>query len=257
MMQKVYESSTAPEAHMIKILLESNGIHSRVDGEHLQSGVGTLQAIGIVRLMVEDSDFIAASEIIDQWESEQSKKSSVNNSPRSKPIALKAFLAGVLVASGFLYWIYNTPVTVDGIDYNADGILDDKWEFKNNRIRKSTHDRNLDGEVDTIFSYGMSGIIHSGEIDHNFDGTFETKQKYRKGNLESEQSDINQNGIIEFRTLFKYGFIDKIEFIDEDTGKVRKRQFYKMGRLESAEFDSNGDGDLDSKFIYDIYEEKI
>jgi hypothetical protein len=253
-MQKVYESSTAPESHMIKILLESENIPSRIDGEHLQSGVGTLQAIGIIRVMVEDSDFIVASEIIDKWESEQSSKSA-EATPKSKPIGLIGFLFGATIASGVLYWVYNSPVTVDGIDYNADGILEERWVFKSNRISKSTHDRNFDGEIDQIFHYGTSGIINSGEIDYDFDGFFETKQRYRKGNINIEESDINQNRIIEYRMIYKFGQLDSIEFIDEDTKKIRKRQFYKTGRLVSAEFDSNGDGSMETKYNYDIYEE--
>lgn len=252
-MQKVYESSTAPEAHIVKIFLESKGIQSRVDGEHLQSGAGGLQAIGIVRVMVADSDFITASEALEQWESER-ETSPVKAIPKSKPQGLIGFISGVIIASGVLYWMYNYPVTVDGIDFNDDGKLDEVWEFKNNRISKSSRDSNLDGEVDQIY-YFSSGSIQSGEVDLNFDGTFETQVSYRRGNIVKQETDVNQNGVVDYRMLFKNGQIDTIEFIDEDSDEVRKRQFYKMGKLVSAEFDADGNGSLEKKYQYDIYEE--
>ena len=253
-MQKVYESSTAPEAHIVKILLESKGIQPRIDGEHLPSGAGTLPAINLVRVLVEDEDYIAASEVIDEWES-NGKDEAKEASPKEKPKGLIGFLVGATFASAAAFWIYNSPVTVEGIDYNADGQLDERWTYKNNRISESTYDRNLDGRVDQRYYFGTTGIIRSGEIDNDFDGVFETKQNYYKGNIASEESDTNQNGIVEYRMLFKHGLIDSIEIIDEKTGKVRKLQYYVSGRLVSAEFDSNGDGVLDTKYKYDAYEE--
>ena len=253
-MQKVYESSTAPEAHMVKILLESKGIQPRLDGEHLPSGAGTLPAINLVRVLVDDEDYIAASEVIDEWESSRNHAAK-EHGPKAKPKGLIGFLLGATLASAAVSWIYNSPATVDGIDYNADGQLDETWTYKNNRLSETTHDRNLDGIVDQKYYFGTSGIIKSAEIDYNFDGTFETKQSYQKGNIVSEVSDMNQNGIVEYRVLFRHGSIDSIEFIDEATRKVRKLQHYESGRLVSAEFDSNGDGQLDTKYKYDEYEE--
>ena len=253
-MQKVYESSTAPEAHIIKILLESKGIQPRLDGEHLPSGAGTLPAINLVRVLVEDEDYITASEIIDEWET-KNKEATKEHGPKEKPKGLIGFIVGSVLTSGVFYWFYNSPVTVDGIDYNADGRLDERWIYKNNRINESLHDRNLDGSIDQKLFYGATGIINSSEVDLDFDGIFETKQKYHKGNITIEESDANQNGIVEYRILFKHGFIDSIEFIDEETRNVRKVQHYQVGRPVSAEFDSDGDGILETKYKYDAYEE--
>ena len=253
-MQKVYESSTAPEAHIVKILLESNGFQPRLDGEHLPSGAGTLPAINLVRVLVDDEDYIAASEVIDEWESSRNDTEK-EHGPKAKPMGFIGFIVGATLASATVSWIYNSPVTVDGIDYNADGQLDETWTYKNYLLSETTHDRNFDGIVDQRYYFGISGIIKSAEIDYDFDGTFETKQSYRKGNIVSEVSDQNQNGIIEYRILFKYGIIDSIEIIDEETRKLRKLEHYESGRLVSAEFDSNGDGSLDTKYKYDEYDE--
>ena len=95
-MQKLYESSTAPEAHSVRILLESKGIQSRIDGEHLPSGAGILPATRLVRIMVEEADYIAASEIIDAWESERKTESKA----RDENSALKPIV-------WFTYFLYS------------------------------------------------------------------------------------------------------------------------------------------------------
>ena len=225
-MQKVYESSTALEAHMVKNLLETEEIPSRIDGEDLQGGVGTLQAIGIVRVLVEDADFIKAKGIIDKWESDQPAAS--KDKPKPKSSAAKGFFIGAVVAAGFTYWIFSSPITTDGIDYNGDGLLDEKWIYKNNRISKATYDKNLDGAVDQIYNYSISGLIKLAELDNDFDGTFETKMYFHKGNPTLEETDQNQNGIVEYRIHYKFSQLDTIEFVDEGTGKIKKRQFEKL-----------------------------
>jgi len=253
-MEKVYEASTALEAHMLKNMLEIEGIDSRIDGEYLQGGVGELQAIGIVRLMVDESDFKEAKGIIDQWESNQSTASI--DKPKKSSSAAKGFTFGVVLTAGIAYWIFNSPVTTDGIDYNGDNILDEKWVYKNARIKEATLDRNLDGAYDYKFHYDNRGLLKSAKADNDFDGVFETKIIYRNGNAISEESDTNRNGIIDYRVNFKLGILDNVEFIDENTGKIGKRQFYQLNKLVSADYDSNGDGKLDTHYEYDIYEER-
>ena len=238
---------------MVKNLLESEEIPSRIDGEDLQGGVGTLQAIGIVRVLVEDADYMKAKGIIDKWESDQ--PAVTDNGPKAKSSTAKGFFVGAAIAASFTYWIFSSPITTDGIDYNGDGLLEEKWIYKNNRISKATYDKNFDGTVDQIYNYSVSGLIKSADFDNNFDGIFETKLYFHKGNLTLEETDQNQNGVVEYRIHYKFDQLGTIEFVDEETGKIRKRQFYEIGKLVSADFDSNGDGELDTHFEYDNYEE--
>ncbi len=70
-----------------------------------------------------------------------------------------------------------------------------------------------------------------------------------------EDSDKDQNGINDYSVNYKYGVLDSIEFIDEDTGKIRKRQIYKQGKLVFADYDSNSDGIMDQHHEYDRFEE--
>ena len=67
-MNCVFQASTSVEAYMIKSLLESNEIPAEVYGEHLQGGLGELQAIGAVRVMVADDYANSARELISEWE---------------------------------------------------------------------------------------------------------------------------------------------------------------------------------------------
>ena len=53
-MKLLYEAANTVEAHMILNLLEQSSLSARIDGEYLQGGVGELQAIGIVRVMVDE-----------------------------------------------------------------------------------------------------------------------------------------------------------------------------------------------------------
>ena len=239
-MKMVYESSTALEAHMVKNLLEAEGIESRIDGEYLQGGVGALQAIGIVRLMVQDSDYLKAREIIDQWESKQ--ETEVQKKPRNRSGTTKGFIIGAVLTAGIAFWITDSPVTNEGIDYNGDGILDEKWFYKNNKIDEVHVDRNFDKTYDAIHQYDKRGLIRLSKLDDDFNGVFETKIYYHGGKAAYEESDKDQNGKIDYRVNYKYGVLDNIEFIDDRYGRIRKRQFFRLGKLVSADYDSNRDG---------------
>ncbi|MCK4744413.1 MAG: DUF2007 domain-containing protein [Sulfuriflexus sp.] len=255
-MKKVYETSTALEAHMVKNLLENEGVDSRIDGEYLQGGVGELQAIGAIRVVVEEDDYSKAREIIDEWESLQPDDDVADIKSTKTSSATNGFVLGVVLTIGVTYFISGLSITTDGIDYNADGVLDEKWTYQNGRLKETTIDRNRDGNIDVIYSYDYSGIIKTAKFDNNFDGAFEVNTFYKNGNAISEESDTNNNSIIDYRVNYKNGVWDNVEFIDEQSGKVRKRQFYKLNKLVSDDYDTNGDGVLDSHYEYDQYEER-
>lgn len=67
-MRIVFNASNSLDAHMIKDLLHMQDIAAFVHGEHLQSGVGMLQAMDLVQVIVDDADYAAARVIIDEWE---------------------------------------------------------------------------------------------------------------------------------------------------------------------------------------------
>ena len=109
-MRQVFEASNMLEAHVVNGVLQAEGIHSFVQGEYLQGGLGDLPVSGLVRVAVNDVDYEQARAIILQWEAEQQEEgpssqssSAVQTSSYSwlYPFVL-GFSLGLLVALWFL-----------------------------------------------------------------------------------------------------------------------------------------------------------
>ncbi len=66
-MKTVLHALDALEANMIKGLLESEGISSSILGEYLQGAIGELPVNGLIRVVVDERDYEAASSIIESW----------------------------------------------------------------------------------------------------------------------------------------------------------------------------------------------
>lgn len=256
-MKSIFEASSGLEAHMILNFLQQEGITGRIDGEYLQGGIGELQAMNMVHVLVNDSDYIKAKEIIKAWDTNQTEKINVNR-PKSKSSGIGigiGLILGLLFGAGSTFWAYNSPVNLDGIDYNDDGKLDEKWVFKDNRISRIEIDRNLDNSVDIIHKYDRRGRIYRTEHDDNFDNIFESTITYKRGNPIQQNIDTDQDGIIDSKTYFTNGVLTEIEILGPTSSSPVKIQKYKMNKLISSEFDSNGDGTYNKAYEYDYYEE--
>jgi hypothetical protein len=64
----VYNAMNSIDAHIIQNLLAQQEIQAFVLGEHLQSGVGEIPALGLVRVTVSDTDYPQAKAIVAEWE---------------------------------------------------------------------------------------------------------------------------------------------------------------------------------------------
>jgi hypothetical protein len=103
-MRSVYEASTGLDAHMILDLLQQQRISGRIEGEYLQGGVGGLQAMGLVRVLVPEADYAEAKKIINEWESIQPLLDS--SKPETRPSGgLMIFVMGAVVGAWIMYWI--------------------------------------------------------------------------------------------------------------------------------------------------------
>jgi hypothetical protein len=103
-MKTVYEASTGLDAHMILDLLAQQRIVGRIEGEYLQGGVGGLQAMGLVRVLVNEADYEEARGIIRDWESQQPAPQ--NTRPESHPSGgIQIFIIGVIVGAWIMYWL--------------------------------------------------------------------------------------------------------------------------------------------------------
>ena len=154
-----------------------------------------------------------------------------------------------------VYWVYNSPVTEDGIDINGDGILDEKRIYKDHRISRTEVDRNFDGNVDIIYDFDRNGIPKESRRDDNFDGFFESVFIFKDGLTKTKESDLNQDGSIDHKAHYSHGNIDEVVILGEGQDPRRKRQKFNMGKLISAEYDTDGDGNYDIEYEYDYFEE--
>jgi hypothetical protein len=103
-MKSVFEASSGLDAHMILNLLEQRGISGRIEGEYLQGGIGELSAMGFVRVLVDDEDYVEAMQIISEWEAIQPP----DEKPKpetSTSIALRIFIAGAFAGAVVMYWL--------------------------------------------------------------------------------------------------------------------------------------------------------
>lgn len=103
-MRSVYEASSGLDAHMILDLLRQQRISGSIEGEYLQGGVGGIQAMGLVRVLVSEEDYPEAKEIIDAWESVQPALERVEPEVSSSA-GLQMFVAGILVGASLMYWL--------------------------------------------------------------------------------------------------------------------------------------------------------
>lgn len=107
MMRSVFEASSGLDAHMILNLLEQRGIAGRVEGEYLQGGIGELQAMGFVRVLVDEKDYAEARQIIGEWEAIQPPPA--ERKPEAPMDGIRIFIAGVFVGAWLMYWILKGP----------------------------------------------------------------------------------------------------------------------------------------------------
>lgn len=89
---------------MILNLLEQQRIFGRIEGEYLQGGIGELQAMGFVRVMVSEADYTEARKIISEWESIQPAPDKAKPEARSSG-GLQIFIMGAIVGAWIMYWI--------------------------------------------------------------------------------------------------------------------------------------------------------
>jgi len=93
---------------MILDLLQQQRISGRIEGEYLQGGVGGLQAMGLVRVLVSEADYAEAKKIINEWESIQPPLDS--SKPEARPSGgLMIFVMGVMVGAWIMYWLLKGP----------------------------------------------------------------------------------------------------------------------------------------------------
>jgi hypothetical protein len=252
-MKCAYEAANGVEAHMVANLLEQHSIASRIDGEYLAGGVGELPASGLVRVMVELSDYDRARQIIREWEAKSPPDKP--QTPRSRSLAPAWFLFGLVVALAAVSWLYRSRAAIEGTDFNGDGRLDETYTYDDGRISKVEGDANLDGRVDYIYWLDSDGRPQSMQLDYDFDGRFEVKQFFERNNTKRIEIDWDLDGHVDRREDYVSGVLDTVTLYAPDGYRVVKRERFSGGKLIEAEFDSDGDGVTETLYRYDRYGE--
>lgn len=67
-MKKVFDAQNTIEANLIKNILEQEGIEAYISGEYLQGGMGELPVMGMIGVMVDETDRYHAEQIVQNWE---------------------------------------------------------------------------------------------------------------------------------------------------------------------------------------------
>ncbi len=63
-MRIAYRAENLIDTHLVKHALEAAGIHCFVSGEYASGGMGELPAMGLVNVLIDDSDQAQAADVI-------------------------------------------------------------------------------------------------------------------------------------------------------------------------------------------------
>lgn len=254
-MRSVFETSLGIEAHLIKNLLAMHDLQSEIFGEHLQGGIGDLQAQGIIRVMVSDEDYASAHKIVADWEAAQ--PAIVAETKPSRKANFGSILLSFILGGLMVFALMQTPISESGIDYDGDSQLDEQWHYRGEYLSTFEIDNNRDGIFDDVWKYDVRGLLKSYSSDMNFDGRKEVRCRIRQGLTVTCAMDIDNDGFDEYLESYRHGVLHSISMFNPDTKALKKRQFFEGWLLVRDEIDLDGDGVLETQRQYDNYEELI
>lgn len=273
-MKIVYRAAHSTDAHLIRQLLEQEGMLAFVNGGLLEGGAGELPMGGLATVSVADEHEARALEVVREWESmpvpddedededEAAPAASPHLPPPLPPAPRGRGWAPVLIAAllgtgvgAFVTWL--VLVQAFDTDLSGDEVRDERMIYEADRLARIEVDRNRDRQFDEILHFDKdSGRQIKAELDDDFDGFFESVATFERGNWRSTTSDNDANGEVDYRADAEHGVIESEEWRDVQH-RVVKRLRYEKGRTVSGEFDSDGDGKLDTARRYDALGEIV
>ena len=249
-MKTLYEAGNSLEAHMLLDLLKQHNLHAEIHGEHLQGAVGEIPAAGLVRLVIEDEDFAAAREIVEQWDKAQ-PASPITTVQKPVPAPFKMILLGVALGVAATYAFYRAPLPGVGFDHNSDGVLDEKWTYApSGGLLKYEADRNFDKKIDIVIEYDRRNVAVREKADANFDGVFETTTRFEYNLPVKSEVDTNNDGVPDFIINYAFGVVTSNEILDIHTGLPLRIEYFKLNVMTHADVDTDKDGKLDKRLFY-------
>ena len=249
-METVFHASLALDAHLVRDLLERADIPARIEGEYLQGAGGELPLGGLVRVVVAPEHATEAREVIAEWEKRQPAEPRPASSRKVSWAPFTFILGGALgLFAGWFH--FNTPITEDGVDYDNDGKLDERFFYNGQKTSKVETDRNADGHVDARFTYDSRGLIQESFTDDDFDRRFEQRHQMLRGQPQVTEIDADGDGFVEETIRYQHGVGSEVEYRSPATRAVIKRTTLRAGWPVSAQFDADGDGTFERSVEYD------
>ena len=260
----IYRAANIADAHLIRQMLEAEGIHAFIQGEYLQGAVGELPANTEILVQVGDDDYAAARAVVERWESaevehleddtEYASQSTAStfgmNRGASVFTVFACLLVGALAGAAMVWTLYNRPSQGTDIDHDGDGRIDERVYLAGDRIQRIEYDRNNDAKADQVLRYDGTGNLEVIESDDDFDGGYERLDRFRHNQPERWAADDGLDRTIDRRGEYAMGVLFREEWLDAK-GNVVKSIRYDNGLPVSGEFDSDGDGRLETARRYD------
>lgn len=240
---------------MICDLLARAGISARVDGEFLAGAGGDLPLGSTIKVRVDPSRAVEAREVIDEWERTQPPPDPGATPPRARTRSQLWFVVGVLVGGAIAFFVFRTPYTRSGVDFDRNGVNDETYHYRGNVLDLVEYDRNGDGKVDARWISDVQGVPDVYEGDDDFDGRFEVRSESARNQVVTTTQDLNGDGKPDFVSHLSNGVLDTVDIYDEEGGRIVARQSYADGWNRFTEFDDDGDGTFERRVEYDRYGE--
>ena len=171
-MKTVYQAANSIEAHMILNLIEQAGFYARVDGDYLQGGVGELQAMGVVRVVVNDQDYPQTKALVSEWEAMQPESEPASPVAPRQPWSITSVVAGALIGGAAVTYFTQTPATQPGIDFNGDGFNEITASYKNGQLNKIEYRAPDTRELVKVQWYQNNQLVRE-QIDSDGDGVLD------------------------------------------------------------------------------------
>jgi hypothetical protein len=269
-MISIYHAANLADAYLIRQLLEQQRIRAHIVGEYLQGALGEIPANTPIEVRVAAEDATRARQIVEAWEHAPidhalfdeeddavampavSAGAMNTASTRSGWLSAVAWLlGGAAIGAGLMWAAHHGPENSAEIDFDHNGVIDERAIYVAERLQRIETDRNQDRKIDQITYFDGLGDAERYEHDRDFDGRFDEQGRYARGQISSATIDDDHDGRPDYRVDYVLGVIFREEWLDPN-GDVVKRVEYRGGNPVVGAFDSDGDGRLDVERVYDI-----